>query len=36
MPASGAGNGANPITVKRAKATRKRVPHIVWNATRQK
>ena len=33
---SGAGNGANPITVKRAKVTRKRVLHIVWNAMHQK
>ena len=36
MPASGAGNGANPITVKRVKATRRRVLRIVWNAMRQK
>ena len=36
MPATGAENGANPITVKRAKATRRHVLRIVWNAMRQK
>jgi len=36
MHASGAENGANPITVKPVKVTRKRALRIVLNAMRQK